>query len=684
MDKKYKALFQPLKLTPKVTLKNRIVKTAQWFIYPEPDGSVSDRVVAFYRTLARGGVGQVTVEESICEYPLGASNMPHLRLDEDRFIPGLKRLADAIHESDTPAIVQITHAGPAHNPTQPNGGQPIAPSSIDPPSEPTFAIARELSKVEIEDLIEKFAQAARRCRDAGFDGVELHCAHYALVNAFLSKRQNKRHDEFGCDSLENRARFPTRILTRMRELCGPDFALGVRMNGREWGDPLGTTSGEAVGFAKLFEAAGANYLQVSGYGYGPFWMAAFPDYVSVLGPPDVKPFTDLIPNGALIPDAARIRKAVSIPVSGVGHLTLEKAAEVIASGDVDLAAFGRRLMTDPEFPKKLMEGKEAEIRPCCSCLHCLHVLFLNMPVECRVNPFMGHEAEMAIMPAEKRKKVMIIGAGPAGMEAARVAALRGHEVSIYDRAGSLGGLLPMAAFIKAGTPDDIPALLDWYKNQLALLNVKIHLNTEVTVEMVKQNSPDVVILAAGGKPQTPPVSGPKVVTTEELKNRAKGFVKFLGPDAMAALTRVFLPTGKRVVVVGSDLAGLETVEFLATRGKQVTLVDSAEQIGRGVGIPHIIKYPLWMQAVGIPIYTGVKYKETNDQGLVIETPQGEVKTIECDTIMVVTQFGRNEDLYHRLEGVVSERQLIGDACSDDGPGYIHGAIRDGALAGLKA
>jgi len=188
MAGKYTALFEPLRLNSKVTLKNRIIKTAQWFIYPEADGSVSDRLINFYKSLAESKPGQITVEESICEYPLGASNQPHIRLDDDRFIPGLARLAAAIHEYDIPAVVQITHAGPAHSPAQPGGGQPVGPSSLQPPSEPTFAVARELTHPEVEDLIEKFAQAARRCKDAGFDGVELHSAHYALVNAFLSKR----------------------------------------------------------------------------------------------------------------------------------------------------------------------------------------------------------------------------------------------------------------------------------------------------------------------------------------------------------------------------------------------------------------------------------------------------------------------------------------------------------------
>lgn len=684
MAGKYTALFQPLRLTPKVTLQNRIIKTAQWFIYPEPDGSVSERLIAFYRTLAAGGPGQITIEESICDYPLGASNMPHLRLDQDRFIPGLAKLASAIHEYGVPAIVQITHAGPAHNPNQPAGGQPIAPSSIRPPSEPTFAVAREMLLSEIELVIEKFAQAARRCQEAGFDGVELHSAHYALVNAFLSRRQNKRQDEFGCQTLENRARFPVRILQRMRELCGPDFVLGVRMNGREWGDPLGTTNEEAIAFARMFEAAGANYLQVSAYGYGPFWMAAFPDYVDVLGPPEVKPFTRQIESGALLPDAAAIKKAVSIPVSGVGRLSFAAAERAVREGLVDLAAFGRHFMADPEFPLKLKEGREAEIRPCLGCLHCLHTLFLNQPVECRVNPFMGHELEMPITPAAKPKRVMVVGAGPAGLEAARVAALRGHHVSLYDRHSDLGGLIPMAAFIKSGGQDHLLPLLDWYEHELKRLKVDFHFDQEVTVELVRKVAPDVVVLAVGGKPLEPAVhDGNKVITTEALKQRAEGFVRTLGPDTLAALTKLFLPTGQKIVVVGSDLAGLETTEFLVNRGKKVTLVDQAPEIGRGVDIHLMVKYPLWLQAAGVPVYTGVRqYKEVNREGLVIETKEGEIKTLACDTVMVVSQYGRNDALYHALANVVAERYLIGDAQSEVGPAYIHGAIHDGARVGL--
>jgi 2,4-dienoyl-CoA reductase (NADPH2) len=682
--RKYASLFEPLQLKH-LTLKNRIVKSAQWLIYPEPDGSVGDRVVAFYDTLAAGGLGLVTVEESICEYPLGASNVPHIRLDDDRFLPGLTRLADTIHSHDVPAIVQITHAGPAHNPLQPDDGQPVAPSSLDPPTEPTFAVARELTVPEIHVLVEKFAQAALRCKMAGFDGVEIHMAHYALVNAFLSRIQNKRLDEFGCASLEDRARFSCEILRSVRESCGDGFVLGVRMNAQEWGHELGTTNDEAIEFAKLFQTAGADYIQASSYGYGEMWLNALPDLV--LYPevsPTVKAFADRIPMGALLPEAARIRAAVTIPVSGVGRLSIDSAAAALEDGKVDLVCLGRRLLADPELPRKVAEDRVKEIRPCLGCSYCLHTLFLNQPVECRVNAFMGHDADMAVVPAASAKTVMVVGAGPAGLEAARVAALRGHHVTVYDKAREIGGLLPMAAFIKGKEPDDLEPLLDYYRHQFDLLDVKVELGAEVTPDLVKKVAPDAVILAPGGMPAGPdiPVSGgAKPVTTDELKSKAKGVVRWLGPAAAAALTKVFLPTGKRVVVVGGDLAGLEAAEFLAKRGKEVTIVEAGPQIGRGALIQWMVRYMPWLAARGIPVYSGATYKEITRDGLLISTAEGEDLLLEADTVMIITQYARNAALYDALDGLVPERYLIGDAKADDLT-YIAGCVRDGANAGL--
>jgi NADPH-dependent 2,4-dienoyl-CoA reductase/sulfur reductase-like enzyme len=282
------------------------------------------------------------------------------------------------------------------------------------------------------------------------------------------------------------------------------------------------------------------------------------------------------------------------------------------------------------------------------------------------------------------KDVMVVGAGPAGMEAARVAAQRGHRVTLYDKARELGGLMPMAAFIKGAKPDKLLAALEYYATQLRKLGVRIELGREVTPALVAQAEPDAVILAPGGAPVDPAIPGlerANAVTTGELKAQAKGFVRMLGPKQVNFLTRLFLPTGKRVVVVGGDLAGLEIAQFLAKRGKAITVVERAETIGHGMLVQWRARFTPWAQARGISIHTGVQYKEITARGLRIETQQGDERLVEADTVMVVTQYRHNRTLYEALAGQVPALYLIGDARQEE-PAYFAGAIHDGTRAGL--
>lgn len=264
---KYYKLFEPIQING-INLKNRIVRSAQACSFVEYGGFVNERVKAWHESLAEGGAGLITVEEVAIDYPLGV-HIPHIRVDDDKFIPGLSELAEVVHKHNCPIFVQLQHDGPAHLQSV-SGLQPVAPSSLDPPVDATYAIARALFVSEIKELVEKYAQAALRIKKAGFDGVEMHMAHYGLINAFLSRIQNKRQDEYGCQNLENRARFAIDILQRVRELVGSEFVIGARMVAKEWGHKLGTTPEEAARFAKMFEKAGADYLQVSAWGYGPF------------------------------------------------------------------------------------------------------------------------------------------------------------------------------------------------------------------------------------------------------------------------------------------------------------------------------------------------------------------------------------------------------------------------------
>jgi len=683
VNQKYPHLFKPLKIK-NVELKNRIVKSSQWFIYVEPDGSVGERLKCWYESLAKGGVGLITVEESVPDYPLGASNVPHMRLDEDRFIPGLTELADIIHKYDCPAFVQITHAGPAHNPQVANL-QPVAPSSMDPPARPHFSVARELSIAEIKDIIEKFAQAALRVKKAGFDGVEVHMAHYALGNAFLSRVQNKRRDDYGCDSLENRARFATEVIKRTRELVGQNFVVGVRMCAKEWGHELGTTNDEAVEFARMFEQASADYLQVSAYGYGIYSGMALPDVVLY---PDIQPETKIIADrmstGALIPEANVIKKAVSIPISGIGRLDYKIGEEILEKGLVDMVCFGRRFMADPEFPKKVMENRESDIRPCLGCCNCYHMYLMNQPIQCRVNAFAGNEKDMMISPAAQQKKVMVVGAGPAGMETARVAAERGHDVSLYDKQTKLGGLLPMASLVKSKINEDLPALIKYYRVQLKKLGVKLCLGTEVDYELINNAKPDVVILATGGKMVAnaiPVEKGAHALSSGQLKNLSQRVLNIFGSRLIDTLTKIILPIGKNITVVGGDLAGFEVAEFLAKRGKIVTIVEESEQLGEGMLIPWYQKIIPWFESRSVTMLTNVKCKKITRQGLITVSGGAKQAVISADTVILIEKHQNNHELYNRLVAENINVKIIGDARSDQ-LGYIKGAIHDGAEAGL--
>ena len=674
--KKYDKLFSPYKIRH-LELKNRLVKTSQWFHYPEPDGSIGDRIVKFYESIAKGGVGMIVVEETVFEWMLGCSNIPHPRLDEDRFIPGWQRLGEAIHSYGTKCVVQITHAGPGHNQLI-DGIQPVAPSAIDPPSEAAFDKARELSITEIHEIQECWAQAALRAKKAGLDGAEIHVAHYALGNSFLSRRQNKRHDEYGCDTLENRARFAVEIMRRVRELCGDDFVIGCRMSAREWGDPLGTTLEEAVQFAVMFEEAGLDYIQASGYGYNEFWCCWAPTQLYWPEPvPSTKELRDRIPTGAMLPEAEAIRKAVKIPVSSSNGYTYESAARAINEDRVDLIWMGRNLMVDPAYPKKLEQGRIGDIRPCARCMHCISTLLLNVPIECRWNAFMGHEYEIGdgqdFPPAQRKKKVMVVGAGPGGMEAARVAGLRGHEVALYDKAKWLGGLMPLAAFIKESGHDfdTVKPSLDWYERQLKKLpNVTIRLGVEVDVALVEREKPDAIIVSPGSKWVVPDIPGrdrKNVVTIGQLTGHSKGFFK---------------NKAQKIVIIGGDLKGAETAEFFIKRGKDVVILKEDEQLWSGMNLQLQLMWGPWVDARRIPVYTGVTYEEIIDKGVRIRTKEGEEKLIEADMVMIVARDKKNDGLYKALVGSVPEVYLIGDG-KEDTNAWFDGAVHQGARTALK-
>lgn len=679
---KFERLLEPLQIKH-IRLRNRMVKPAQATGYCETDGLVNEREKAFYEALAKGGVGLIIAGATAVEYPLGCGyKVRLLRNDNDQFIPGLSELAQVIHKHGTATLLQLGHAGPAMSSGAHGGLQPVAASSLNEEERPIRSMerSRALSIPEIKTIVGYFANAAERAKKAGFDGAEIHAAHNYLLNSFLSCGWNRRQDEYGGQSIKNRIRFLVEILRAVKERVGQDFLVGVRFNGGEWGIKDGITPQDSTEFARILENNGADYLNVSGLGAGPYNDARFPEMILYPDPPE--PLAEKIRAGLLVPAAAAIKKAISIPVVTAGRLDPAVGEQILRDGRADLIAMGRRILADPELPNKVAEGRLNDIAPCTACLECLTTVRSGNPARCRINASLGKEREYAIKPAGRKKKVMIIGGGPAGMEAARVAALRGHHVVLYEKEPRLGGLLPVGALVKGTEVEDLPAIVGYLKTQITKLGVDINLGKEVNPALVDNVKPDVVILAAGGVasvPDIPGINNPKVVRIARIHRMLKSYLKFFSPLTLRWLTRFWMPIGKTVVIMGGEIQGCEMAEFLVKRGRQVTIVETSDKLGSGIASQHVERLLPWFAKKGVTTITGARFKEITDKGLTIITKDGKEQTIEADTIIPASCYKPNTEFLKALEGKTPEIHSVGD-CRD--PHIIVDAIDDGMRIGL--
>lgn len=329
-----------------------------------------------------------------------------------------------------------------------------------------------------------------------------------------------------------------------------------------------------------------------------------------------------------------------------------------------------------ELPNKIAAGRLEDIAPCTACMQCIGLVAFDQPVRCRVNAALGSEQDYIIQQAERKKRVVVIGGGPAGIEAARVAALRGHEVILYEKEPKLGGLLPLAGVVKGLEIEDLPALIRYLKTQITKLGVKIVLGKEANLSLIEQIKPDVVILATGGIPAVPKIPGVdrrNVVNSRDLHQRLKIYLRFLPPGVLRWLTRFWMPLGKRVVIIGGAIHGCELAEFLVKRGRKVTIVDTTEALGDGLAGQTKVRLFKWLTKKGVIMMTGVKYEEINDEGITIITKEGKRHIIEADTIVPAMPLTANTELLKSLEGKAPEIYAIGD-CRE--PHLIIDAIAD--------
>jgi 2,4-dienoyl-CoA reductase (NADPH2) len=673
-----------------VKTRNRIIKTgAGMLMWHKDDTHMNEKMLAFYESMARGGVGLLVVEAPAIEYPRGIRWPERYRIDDDKFIKGLSELVDIIHKHNCPTFMQMNHDGNWQTklPFVPQPlfeGPPVAPSAVNMihPGDFHNEMPRELTVTEIEEIIDKYVSAAERARKAGFDGVDINSASSHLGNSFLSPYWNRRTDEYG-GSTENRTRFLRTIISEMKKRVGNDFPIAVIINGMEVGLAVGVdqdkliTPAESQKIAQLLAEAGADAIQVRSHWLGLHQGGYLPDALFYPEPPvPVESFPEGYNwhqrgVGVNIPLAEGVKKQVSVPVTVVGRLDPVLGEKILQEGKVDFIGMTRRLIADPELPNKVATGRYDEIAPCTACLNCLGTQ------RCRINAFLG-TGQNKIEKADKKKKVVVIGGGPGGMEAARVAAERGHDVTLLEKAGSLGGLLPLAALVKGTEQEDLPAIIKYYKGQLNKLGVKVELGKEFDVSAVQDMNPDVVIVATGGVPVTPDIPGidnRKVVSNAKLHKSLKTYMNIFGREMLHRLTKIWMPVGKNVVIIGGGIHGLELAEFLIKRGRNVTIVESSENLGEGMGDVFLMHLTLWFERKGITTMTGVKYEEITDKGLTITTKEGERKTLEADTIIPALPFGPNMELAKMLEGKVPEVYAVGD-CKD--PLLIADAIGTGS------
>ena len=684
----FKKLFEPGQIGS-VRIKNRIVKMGAQFTPTDwEDGYIQQRYIDLFEAIARGGVGLITVAGSEIGKDVFYDGF---LVTDDKYIPRLRETVDAIHKWDCPAFMQVMHYGPMMK-------DPIASTALSREEYPmSLALPRAVTVPEIKTIVREFGDHAERIRKAGFDGIEFNCGALHFINTFLSPAWNKRQDEYG-GSTENRARIVLEIIKEMKERNGKDFPITVLFNAAEPGLAGGITIAEAQKLAKLFEVGGADAIQarIECYtirksrrwqtnGFMNYDNTHFPDVALNPEPPSgiTKDTVDASHHGAgaWVPAAAAIKKVVNIPVIAVGRLDAEMGERMLRQGMADFIYINRRLIADHDYPNKIKEGRLKDIAPCTACMTCFAQFdfYAKYPgVFCRVNAAAGKEKEYELKPAAKKKKVMVIGGGPAGMEAARVAALRGHHVTLFEKE-RLGGSANVAAVVKGTEKEDILNLVDYLKVQINKAGVDVREGQEATIETVQQIKPDVVIVATGGKhndPDIPGINRKNVLTGQILHDQLKKYMKLTGAGLMTKLVKQYVPVGKNVVIIGGGIHGCQTAEFLVKRGRKVAIVENGPNIGEGL-LTHLLKPQLldYLEKKDVVIMANVKYEEITDKGLTIVNEAGERQLIAADTILTALPLLPDTKLAESLKDIVPEIHAIGD-CSL--PAYIANAINEGS------
>jgi 2,4-dienoyl-CoA reductase-like NADH-dependent reductase (Old Yellow Enzyme family)/thioredoxin reductase len=646
MSTDLKHVLSPIRIG-RLEIKNRIELAPASFMLATHDGYVTRETVAYFKNIAKGGAGIVTMGETPIDRKSAPAHEYSLNLGDDKVIHGLSDVVEAVHGYGAVLSVELNHSGRIKL----NGDVAIGPSPIPTELEEELAIAAgrpkrpvlEMSLDMIAEIVDTFASAAVRCQKAGMEMVMLHGGHGHLIGSFLSPYSNHRLDNYG-GSLENRAKFAIEVIDEIRRRCGRKLAIEMRISANEL-VPGGLTEDETIRFARMIEDK-IDLIHVS---------------AGLLGNNRVVP--EMIqptywPHCYHVHRAAMFKKELKIPVTTVGSIPdMETADRIIAEGKADVVAMARAILADPEIVNKARRGRTEDIRPCMRCFACNKRTRYFYSIRCAGNPVLGRELDYAeIRIAPRKKKVVVVGGGPAGMQAAQTAAQRGHAVVLFEKSAALGGNLIYAAglAIKA----DLKRFLDYMVRQtLKAENLTVRLNTEATAARVAAEKPDELIVAIGADPILPSVPGAD-----------KAHVAWVG-DIDAGNVRI----GQNVVIVGAGSTGAETALQLAMDGKKVTLTDMldyekqlAPEYPRGLALK--------LEEHRVNILDQTKLEEINDAGVVVIDKAWNRRAIPADTVVLSLGFRPRKDAAAQFASLVPDVRFVGDCVR---VGDVYGAIHGG-------